>query len=151
METTFKITRTSREIFKAYLEKYTLEQLNKVPQGYSNNIIWNIGHIMVSQQLLVYAGSGHPMMVSEELVNKYRRGTRPETDVTQEEVDEIKSLLFTTIAKTEEDYGNKIFTSYNARKSELGFDLSSTEDAIAFNNYHEAIHLGIMMSLRKFI
>jgi hypothetical protein len=72
-------------------------------------------------------------------------------DVTQQEVEEIKSLLFTTIAKTEEDYQNNIFVSYNPRVSELGFDLSSAEDGITFNNYHEAIHLGIMMELRKFI
>lgn len=151
MEHTFKVTKTSREIYKKYLEKHTLEELNKIPQGFSNNLIWNIGHVVVSQQLLVYGGAGLPMMVSEELVNMYRRGTRPERDVTAEEIEEIKSLLFITIEKTEEDYRNNIFTSYNARKSELGFDLSSAEDGITFNNYHEAIHLGIMMELRKFI
>ena len=151
MEHTFKVTKTSREIYKKYLEKYTLEQLNKVPQGFNNNLIWNIGHIVVSQQILVYGGSGLPMMVSENLVNRYRRGTRPERDVTTEEVEEIKSLLFTTIAKTEEDYRNNIFTTYNPRISELGFDLSSVEDGITFNSYHEAIHLGIMMELKKFI
>lgn len=151
METTFKITRTSREIYAKWLEKYSLEQLNKIPQGFSNNLIWNIGHIVVSQQLLVYAGSNQPMMVREEMLAKYRRGTKPEADATQEEVDEIKNLLFTTINKTEDDYKKGLFTSYNERTSELGFLLSSAEMAIDFNNYHEAIHLGIMMQLKKFI
>ena len=151
MNENFKITRTSREIYAAYLDKYTLEQLNKIPAGFSNNLIWNIGHIMVSQQILVYAGAGHPLSVREVLVEKYRRGSRPQGDVTIEEVNEIKSLLFSTIQKTEEDYRNGIFTSYNERQSELGFMLSTVEDAICFNNYHEGIHLGIMMQLRKFI
>lgn len=151
METSFKVTRTSREIYAKWLESYTLEQLNKIPQGFNNNLIWNIGHIMVSQQILVYGGAGLPMNVSEELLAKYRRGSKPENDVTQEEVNEIKNLLFTTIEKTEDDYKNGVFTTYNARKSELGFELSSVEDAIAFNNYHEGIHLGIMMQLKKFI
>lgn len=151
METSFKVTRTSREIYTKWLESYTLEQLNKIPQGFNNNLIWNIGHIMVSQQILVYGGAGLPMNVSEELLAKYRRGSKPETDVTQEEVNEIKNLLFSTIEKTEDDYKNGVFTTYNARKSELGFELSSVEDAIAFNNYHEGIHLGIMMQLKKFI
>lgn len=151
METSFKVTRTSREIYTKWLESYTLEQLNKIPQGFNNNLIWNIGHIVVSQQILVYGGAGLPMNVSEELLAKYRRGSKPEADATQEEVNEIKNLLFSTIEKTEDDYKNGVFTTYNARKSELGFELSSVEDAITFNNYHEGIHLGIMMQLKKFI
>ena len=149
MDTEFKITHTSREIYNRYFESFTLEQLNKIPDGCSNNLIWNIGHIMVSQQILVYTGAGLPVNVSEELIALYRRGSRPERDVTQAEADAVKALLFSTIEKTEDDYRNGIFTTYNARKSELGFDLSSVEDAIAFNNYHEGIHLGIMMQIRK--
>lgn len=151
METEFKITRTSREIYARLLDNYTLEQLNKIPDGWSNNLMWHIGHIMVSQQILVYKGSGLPTSLSDELVAMYMRGTKPERDVTQAEVDEMKALLFSTIQKTEEDYRNGIFTTYNARKSELGFSLDTTEDAIAFNNYHEGIHLGMVLRLKKLV
>lgn len=151
METEFKITRTSREIYARLLDTYTLEQLNKIPDGWSNNLMWHIGHIMVSQQILVYKGSGLPTSLSDELVAMYMRGTKPERDVTQAEVDEMKALLFSTIQKTEEDYRNGIFTTYNARKSELGFSLDTTEDAIAFNNYHEGIHLGMVLRLKKLV
>lgn len=151
MEETFKITRVSRQIYSNFLDKYTLEQLNKVPPGFSNNIIWNIGHIVVSQQMLVYLGSGKQPMISQELINLYMRGTKPERDVTQQEADEIRELLFSTIVKTEEDYKAGLFTTYTERKTEFGFILSSTEDAITFNNYHEGVHLGVMMGLRKFV
>lgn len=151
MKNEFSITRTSREIYRRFFDNYTLEQLNKIPQGFSNNLIWNIGHIVVSQQMLVYMGAGQEPMVSRELIARYMRGTKPERDVAQEEADEIKNLLFVTIEKSEEDYNNGLFTSYNTRKTELGFELTSVEDAIGFNNYHEATHLGIMMSLRKFV
>ena len=151
MEKEFSITRTSREVYNRYFENYTLEQLNKVPQGFNNNLIWNIGHIIVSQQMLVYMGSGQQPLVSKELIAMYMRGTKPERDVTQEEADEIKSLLFSTIEKTEEDYRNGLFTGYTERKTELGFVLTSVEFAIAFNNYHEGVHLGIMMQLKKFV
>lgn len=151
MENEFKVTRTSREIYNRFFENYTLEQLNKVPQGFNNNLIWNIGHIVVAQQMLVYMGSGKEPLIGKDLINRYMRGTRPEHDVTQEEADEIKTLLLSAIEKTEEDYRNGLFTTYTERKTELGFLLTSTEDAIAFNNYHEAIHLGIMMRLRKFV
>lgn len=151
MKNQFKITRTSRDIYNRFFDNYTLEQLNKVPQGFSNNLIWNIGHIVVAQQMLVYLTTGQEPMVSKELMAMYTRGTKPERDVTQQEADEIKALLFSTVDKSEADYNAGIFTTFNPRKTELGFELNSVEDAITFNNYHEATHLGIMMSLRKFV
>lgn len=151
MENQFKITRTSREIYDRYFDNYSLEQLNKVPPGFSNNLIWNIAHIIVSQQLLVYGQSGLTPIVREELIGNYRGGTKPELDLSQKEADEIRSLLFTTIEKTEQDYYNKEFKTFTERKTQLGFTLSTVEDGISFNNYHEGIHLGIMMSIRKFL
>ena len=106
---------------------------------------------MVSQQTLVYKGSGLQLQVSDTLVAMYARGTRPERDITLAEADEIRGLLLSLPQKTEEDYANGLFTTYNARKSEMGFLLNTVEDAIAFNNHHESLHLGIMMQLRKFI
>lgn len=32
-----------------------------------------------------------------------------------------------------------------------GFDLTTLDDALEFNNYHEGLHLGMMMSVRKFV
>ena len=57
METTFKIWRTNRNLYLEFFDKYTLEQLNKIPAGFSNNLIWNIGHIIVAQQGLIYKSS----------------------------------------------------------------------------------------------
>lgn len=151
MSQTFEITKTSRKLLASFLENYTLEQLNKIPEGFSNNLIWNIGHIVVVQQMLVYKLSGLPMMVSDEMVEKYKKGTKPEHDVTQAEVAEIKDLLLETILKTEVDLNNKVFQNYNEYPTSTGFVLKSAEDAMAFNYFHEALHLGIMMSLRKFV
>jgi len=33
---------------------FSLEQLNKIPEGFNNNLIWNIAHCVVTQQLLCY-------------------------------------------------------------------------------------------------
>ena len=151
MNQTFEITRTSRKIVSQFLDNYSLEQLNKIPEGFKNNLIWNIAHIVVTQQLLVYKFSGLPMMVSDELVQKYMKGTKPELDASQDEVDEIKSLLSKTVDQTEEDYDNGIFKNYQEYPTSTGFVLRNVEDAMVFNNFHEGLHIGILMSLRKFI
>ena len=151
MKQTFDVNTTSRTMVSKFLENYSLEQLNKIPEGFSNNLIWNIAHIIVTQQLLVYKLSGLPMMVSDELVEKYRKGTQPEREVTQSEVDEIKRLLFKTIEKTKEDFENKVFENFQEYPTSTGFVLTSVEGAMVFNNFHEGVHIGIMMSIRKFL
>jgi len=151
MDQTFEITRISRKIVLQFLENHTLDQLNKIPDGYKNNLIWNIAHVVVTQQLLVYKFSDLPMMVSDELVQKYMKGSKPEHIVSQSEVDEIKSLLVKTIDQTKEDFDNKIFKSYQEYPTSTGFVIKSAEDAMVFNNFHEGLHIGIMMGLRKFL
>ena len=151
MDATFEITRFSRNTIAKFLDNYTLDQLNKVPQGFNNNLIWNIAHIVVVQQMLVYNLSGLPMMVDTEMVTKYKRGTKPEADVTQEEVDFIKLLLFTTIEKTEADFRAGLFQNFTEFTTMTGFTMKNASDAIAFNYYHESMHTGMMMSIRKLI
>ncbi|MFV5685186.1 DinB family protein [Flavobacterium sp. GB2R13] len=151
MDQTLDVNTTTRNMVSKFLTGYTLEQLNTIPVGYSNNLIWNIGHIIVTQQLLVYKLSGLPMLISEELVEKYRNGTKPESITTQAEVEEIKSLLFKTIYQTKADFDNKTFKNYNEYPTSTGFTLRSVEDALVFNNFHEGLHIGIMMNLKKFI
>ena len=151
MEPTFNINQTSRNTIAIFLENHTLEQLNTIPEGFSNNLIWNIGHIIVVQQMLVYNLSGLPMMVSEDMVSKYKRGTKPEHSVTQEEVDEFKKLLWSTLEQTKKDFANNIFKNFTEFTTMSGYTMKSAKEAMEFNNYHEAIHTGIMMQIRKFI
>lgn len=151
MQETFKITKTSRAIISQFLDKYTLEQLNTIPDGFTNNLIWNIAHVVVVQQVLVYKLSGLPMVISDEMIEKYKKGSVVEHVVSQSEVDEIKALLISTLDKTEADYANGVFENYQEYPTSTGFVISSAEAAMAFNNFHEGLHIGIMMSIRKFI
>jgi hypothetical protein len=151
MQQTFDLTRTSRKIVSQFLENYSLEQLNKIPEGFSNNLIWNIGHIVVVQQMLVYKLSGLPMMISDEMVEKYKKASKPEQDATQVEVDEIRSLLFGTLDQTEADHTAEVFKNYQEYPTSTGFVIKSAEDAMSFNYFHEGLHIGIMMSIKKLI
>ncbi|MGH2665512.1 DinB family protein [Flavobacterium sp.] len=151
MSNTFEISHTSRNVLSTFLENHTLEELNKVPDGFSNNLIWNIAHIIVVQQMLVYKLSGLPMMVSDEMVEKFKRGTKPETDISQEEVDQIRELIFSTLEQSKEDFANDIFDQYMPFTTTTGFHVKSAHFAMEFSNYHEAMHLGVMMQIKKFI
>ena len=151
MESTLEIWKTSRNNYLQYFDKYTVDQLNKIPEGFNNNLIWNIAHIVVTQQRLVYKFSELPLRISDEIFEKYKGGTRPNGAVSQAEVAQIQSLLFETIHQTEVDFNNNIFKNYQEYTTSIGFTISTIEDAMSFNNYHEALHTGVMMSIRKFV
>lgn len=145
------VTLKSRKYVYGLLEHLALEQLNKVPEGFNNNIIWNVAHTIVTQQLLVYRLSGLPCMVPEDMITRYRKGTKAENDVTQAEVDAIKNLMFSTIEKTSEDYDKKLFQTYNEYTVTTKNTLTNVDDAIDFNNFHEGIHLGYVLALQRVI
>lgn len=149
MKDQLEITKTNRRLLTKIMDKYSLEDLNKVPEGFSNNLIWNIAHVVVTQQLLVYKLSGLPLIIDDEMIDLYKKGTKTEREVSQEEVDTIKELLFSTLDKTEEDINAGIFKEYQEYPTSTGFVLKSVKDAMNFNNFHEGIHLGYILALKK--
>lgn len=151
MEQTFELNRTSRTLIAPFLEDFSLEQLNTIPTGFSNTLFWNIAHVVVTHQLLVYKLSGLPMLISDELVDKYKKGSKPEQAATQEEVDQIKALIFDLVDQTQADYGSGVFTQFTEYPTSSGFVLKNAKDAMAYNNFHEGLHLGIMMSMKKIL
>lgn len=151
MDSTFKIWVKNRSLYSDFFEKYTLEQLNKTPEGFSNNLIWNIGHIITVQQRLTYAINGLQMNISNEFFEKYKPGSKPTGNTTPEEVDEMKDLLVSLQASTKADFAANKFTDFKEMTTGTGFHLANIHDALEFNNYHEAMHLGFMINIRKFV
>ncbi|MCW2120491.1 DinB family protein [Flavobacterium sp. 7A] len=147
----FEVLKIQRNLAGQFLEHYTLEQLNTTPEGYHNNLIWNIAHMVVTQQVLLYKFSGLPMQISDELMERYKKGTEVTAPATEAEVAEIKSLLVATIVQTEKDFENGLFVNYNEYQTSTGFVLKNFADAISFNVFHEGMHIGIMMRLKKLV
>lgn len=149
MDWAFDITLKNRKIMASFLNSFSLEELNKVPKGFNNNIFWNIAHLVVTQQLLTYNLSDLPMLIDDELVNNYRKGSKVEKDATKEEIDHIKGLLFSTLERTKQDYKNGLFKNYNKYTVTTKSTLSNIKQAIEFNNFHEGIHLGYILAMKK--
>ncbi|KLT69540.1 MULTISPECIES: DinB family protein [Flavobacterium] len=151
MNSVFEVHRTIRNVLLKVLDGHSLEQLNKIPDGFSNNLIWNMAHCVATQQVLLYKLSGLPMKVSDEFIAKYRKDTKPEGDVSQAEVDEVRKLLQETFDQAILDFENQLFKGYQEYTTSIGFTLHNIEDAFSFNNFHEGIHTGVIMSIRKLV
>lgn len=151
MQELIKVWRQSRALIDTYFEGYTVTQLNDIPVGFRNNLIWNIGHVIAVQQSLVYRLSGLPMHLSDGFFERYKNGTIPDQFVTAEEVTEMRNMLHQLFQQTLDDWEAGAFKTYTAYTTRSGFSLASAVDALIFNAYHEALHVGAMMQIRKFI
>lgn len=149
MDFAFEIILKNRKILYTFLDEAPLEYLNKIPEGFNNNIFWNIAHVIVTQELLVYNLSGLPMMVSDEMVAKYRKGTKPQGAVSKNELEEVKSLLFSTYERLKEDYEKGVFKNYTPYTTSTTTTINNVDEAITFNNFHEGIHLGYILALKR--
>ncbi|MFC4267662.1 DinB family protein [Polaribacter marinivivus] len=151
MKTQFDILRKSRELVVKELEGLSMDQIHKIPEGFKNNIAWNVAHLVVTQQLLHYKLSGLNCLCTDELIEAHRKGTAPTKTFTEEEFEEVVELLLGLPDTLQEDYEAGIFENYIEYPTSTGFTLTSIENAIPFNNFHEGIHYGIIRSIKKFL
>ncbi|MDO9260806.1 MAG: DinB family protein [Flavobacteriaceae bacterium] len=138
-----------RRILLSLIDNLSDEQLYKIPTGFSNNIIWNLGHILVTQQLLSYGLSNIPFTVDALLIERYRKSSTAPQNVSSVEIQTIQKLFMETIVDFEKDYQLQKFNNFNHYKTSMGLELNSIEESIPFIAYHEGIHFGIILSMMK--
>lgn len=138
-----------RNHFINFLEEYDLKHLTYIPMGFKNHIFWNCAHALVTQQLLTYHLSGNQMLVNQDWVSRFKKGTFGEQNVQPEEVQQLIQLLKTSVDRLYKDYESEKLSKYQTYETSFGVRLERIEDAIRFNNLHESLHLGYVMAMRK--
>ena len=151
MQTAFSILRTSRELVFKAINNLSLTEIHSIPNGFKNNIAWNVAHIVVTQQLLHYQLTELNLLIPDHLIKHFKKGTLATKKFTQKEWDEIKDLLLGLPDILEEDYKAGLFKNFTEYPTSTGFVLKDINDAITFNSYHEGIHLGIILSQKKLV
>ncbi len=153
MERIFRTLRASRHSLLRRLGDVSEEDFNFIPPGFNNNLVWQLGHIVVSQQLLCYQLSGNPLGIPENWRNEFRNGTKPEKRYQNSEIDALKNALLQTLDTLEEDLKLNRFSHFHPYtvSTYAGLELKDIEDALTFIVSHDALHYGCCLSLKKFL
>lgn len=149
MKTTIELIRQTRRNFLELVNGLSIDDVNRIPEGFNNNIAWNLGHIVISQQVLCYKLSSIESDVDPEYFPKYGRGTRPEQFISAEEFELMKSLALQKVDELEKDYETGTFKTFNAYTTSYGAPLACVEDAIRFVAVHEGVHYGYALALKR--
>lgn len=151
MKASFDLLKATRKLILKNIDSLSLQEVNRIPSGFNNSIAWNVAHTMVTQQLLCYNLSGKDMLVSERFIEEYRKGTQADKPFKQEDWESCKQLLLSLAEELERDYYAEEFSQYTTYPTSYGYEIHSIEEAIQFNNLHEALHLGYIMSMKRIV
>ncbi len=136
------------------IKELNAEQLNKIPAGFNNNIIWNLGHLVSATQAIYYRRAGVQIAIKDKYFTPFLTNTKPEYFINTEEIEQIKELLINNIDTLQTDYNNKRFGNYT--KSEniervYGIAVLNIDDAIDFIQYHDGYHSGYILALKHLL
>jgi uncharacterized damage-inducible protein DinB len=144
-----EIHRQVRSSILTAVEGLSAEQLHAMPDGYDNNIAWNLGHIMVVQQRILYGSCGLPLSVSEEMIPLYLPNTSPADWQTTPDAEALVAMLMPQQEQLEEDYAAGRFSEneFSEFRTRSGLTLGDLDSVLTFNIYHESQHYGFILAL----
>ncbi|RZJ23647.1 MAG: DinB family protein [Acinetobacter sp.] len=151
MEEIFKFILDSRNAFVKLLDGVSIEELNHIPEGYNNNMIWNFGHIVVSTQALCYLRtrlSQNPQSI--KYYQQYKSGTYPESKVLENEFSELKEIALQSIIDIKRDYDAGIFGSMPPFTTETySSEIQNINELLITTAGHDNLHFGYAWAIKK--
>lgn len=142
----FKASHSTRRTIAFLLSKLPIDQINAIPEGARNNILWNAAHIISVQQLIVNRRAGAPYTESRELTSLYKPGTLPTVIADRGYINMVAERLVVSGMEMEKNYHDGMFDTYEPFTTRTKMELVSSADAITFELFHVGLHLGYIMS-----
>lgn len=152
MEASLQVFRQVRGLLMMVVKDLTEEQFLAVPEGFDNNIAWNLGHILVAQRGLCYRQCGLDMGLPRKMFAMYVPGTSPAGWTSKPDIPALLEMVMGQVQDMEADHqAGKFSTPYQEMKTTTGLHLRNIEEATSFNNYHEGLHMGAILALKNFV
>src|SRR4051812_15438970 len=109
MNKSIEIILNFRRLLLTKIEILTVEELNFIPENYSNNIAWNLGHLNAVMQALCYKSSQLPVTINNDFFSPFLPGTRPSHFMDRSTIEIIKQQLFTAVNQLNTDLESGLF------------------------------------------
>jgi len=138
----------SRDALIRFAKDISEDEWLAVPPGRRNNMAWNLGHIVTVQQMLANGLSRKPFHVPKEYVPMYKQGSSPEDWTSSPDIARLLDDAVRLPEITRKEYADGVFESFEPYTTSTGFSLGSIEESITFNNFHEGVHMGMMMAIK---
>lgn len=145
-----KLIKQIREVsLNLYINKLPMDSLLKIPEGYNNNIIWNVGHMISVSYSLNFSIAGLTPPCELEMIKKFKKGSFP-IEYSQNDISWIKNHLIYSIDEIDKAWEeNKVQTITLPITTDLGNIVSTPSDALAMTLAHDMLHFERIRLFRK--
>ena len=126
-------------------------QADSVPEGFNNNIRWNLGHVYVVQERFAFGFIKEPMLMPEGFTELFGRDSKPsEWKVQPPTLPELIKLLEDQTSRIEEKLNNRLDEVVEKPYAmPSGLTLNTPGEFLAFSMYHEGMHVQTIKMLKK--
>jgi len=128
----------------------TNQQMNHKPIGFNNNIIWNMGHLVVVSDDILYSSIESKRPQHQFDVHKFRKGTKPEADVDGQTIASIRNSLSVTAPSFRE-----LLDQASLAHPELQYDKVVrsiiSNASMSFLIFHEQMHIQAIDNIKSYL
>lgn len=140
-----------RELTLGHAEGLTDNQLLTVPEGFSNNVLWNVGHVLYYLCAHTYGHCGQPLPLPDEYADWFKHGTTPSEWMTAPNCSEVTERAKSIMPEIRADFDAGKLDAYEAFELRPGTALVTLSEALVFHCTHEGMHIGQISTMKKFL
>jgi len=145
-EQIFKQVDMIRQSTLKEMEGISEEQADQIPDGFRNNIRWNLAHIYVTQNILLSDYGGKNIETPSRDLEMFAPATKPaDWEGEAPTLEEIKQQLEEQPAKLKETLSGQM----DDEAEEAFMTLPTVGEILNFTLYHEGAHVGIVKAIKK--
>ncbi|MEQ2525231.1 DinB family protein [Bacillaceae bacterium CLA-AA-H227] len=145
-EVLFNQLATYRSELIGVAQSVTAEEAESIPNGFNNNIRWNLGHVYLDQYLWIQSVTKEKVNVPAEFQSWFAYGTSP-SDFTKETptLEELIVLLEQQPEDIKSVYGERL--EEKLVPTEMG--MHTIEQVLIRTIFHEGMHLQAILDIKK--
>ncbi|MDF2963068.1 MAG: DinB family protein [Paenibacillus sp.] len=137
-----------RERTLQQIESVTEETADIIPPGHRNTLRWNLGHILTVHENLCFKQIGAPFSLPETYPALFGNGTKPsDWQIAPPSLETLTLELKQQPLRIKQALSGRL----DERLPQPFKGIETLRGVIGFSLYHEGVHTGIIMSLRKAI
>lgn len=153
MEFVFKQLEWVRNVTLQAVKELDENQADHIPNGFNNNIRWNLGHIYLVHEKFSFGFAGEPMQLPEGFTELFGNGTKPsdwkeQTPSLPSLIEMLKEQPARIEAAFKNRWNERVANPFTTRS---GLTLHTIGEFINFTLYHEGVHVGAIQALRRFL
>jgi uncharacterized damage-inducible protein DinB len=138
---------------KSIVQEVSFDAALKVPDGFNNSILWNVGHILLAAEQFLFVMTDRESILPEHYKQLFSRGTKPsEWTMEPPSLDSLLEQL-----DTQSERVKLTFSENTNEKMPTPFQfpglppLETVGDVLLLTMYHETMHTGQIKALKRLV